>query len=84
MGLELTSYIQAADDSKRTDSPAEHSALSEIVSLVMILRSKYLENALRICSNFAKTEAIMAGTYSLKLFLKKTPGTANHQDRWKT
>ena len=26
--------IQAADDSNRTDSPAEHSALSEIVSLV--------------------------------------------------
>ena len=34
LSLELTSYIQAADDSKRTDSPAEHSALSEIVSLV--------------------------------------------------
>ena len=26
--------MQAADDSKRTDSPAQHSALSEIVSLV--------------------------------------------------
>ena len=26
--------MQAADDSKRTDSPAEHYALSEIVSLV--------------------------------------------------
>ena len=35
MGLELTSYIQAADDSKRSDSPVEHSALSEIVSLVL-------------------------------------------------
>ena len=29
-GLELTSYIQATDDSKRTDSPAKHSALSEL------------------------------------------------------
>ena len=29
--------MQAAGDSKRTDSPAEHSALSEIVSLVMNL-----------------------------------------------
>ena len=38
MGLELTSYIQAADDSKRTNSPAQHSALSEIVSLVFIAR----------------------------------------------
>ena len=36
LGLELTSYIQAADDSKRSDSPVEHSALSEIVSLVYI------------------------------------------------
>ena len=34
LGLELTSYIQAADDSNCTDSPAWHSALSEIVSLV--------------------------------------------------
>ena len=34
LGLGLTSYIQAADDSKRTYSPAWHSALSEIVSLV--------------------------------------------------
>ena len=40
LGLELTSYIQAADDSKRTDSPAEHSALSEIVSLVLFRRQK--------------------------------------------
>ena len=36
LGLELTSYIQAADDSNRTDGPAEHSALSEIVSLVKL------------------------------------------------
>ena len=35
LSLELTSYIQAADDSKSTDSPAEHSSLSEIVSLVL-------------------------------------------------
>ena len=34
LGLELTSYIQAADDSNCTDSPAQHSALSDIVSLV--------------------------------------------------
>ena len=33
MGLKLTSYIQATDDSKRTYSPTKHSALSEIVSL---------------------------------------------------
>ena len=66
-------YIQAADDSKHTDSPAEHSALPEIVSLVMILRSKYLENALRICSNFAKTEAITVWQVHTLLndFLKK-------------
>ena len=38
LGLKLTSYIQAADDSKRTNGPAEHSALSEIVSLVFIAR----------------------------------------------
>ena len=37
LGLELTSYIQAAGGSKRTDSPAEHSALSEIVSLVLTI-----------------------------------------------
>ena len=36
LGLELTSYIQATDDSKRSDSPVEHSALSEIVSLVLL------------------------------------------------
>ena len=28
--------MQAADDSKRSDSPVEHSALSEIVSLVLV------------------------------------------------
>ena len=36
--------------------------------------SKYFQNAL-ICSNFAIIEAIMAGTYSLEWFLKKTPST---------
>ena len=35
LSLELTSYMQAADGLKRTDSPAEHSALSEIVSPVL-------------------------------------------------
>ena len=35
----------------------------------------------RICSNFAIMEAIMAGTYSLKRFLQKTPGTEKHKDK---
>ena len=35
----------------------------------------------RICSNFATMEAIMAGTYSLKRFLQKTPGTEKHKDK---
>ena len=43
MGLELTSYIQAADDLKCTYSPAEHSALSEIVSLVKISHSSHVD-----------------------------------------
>ena len=34
-----------------------------------------------ICSNFAIIEAIMAGTNSLKRFLKKTPGTEKHKDK---
>ena len=34
-----------------------------------------------ICSNFAIMEAIMAGTYSLKRFLQKTPGTEKHKDK---
>ena len=34
--------MQAADDSKRSDSPVEHSALSEIVSLVFFFQSKYV------------------------------------------
>ena len=29
-------------------------------------------------------EAIIAGTYSLKRFLQKTPGTEKHKDKWKT
>ena len=37
----------------------------------------------RICWNFAITEAIMAGTNSLKWFLKKTPGTEKHKDKIK-
>ena len=32
-------------------------------------------------SNFAIIEAIMAGTNSLKRFLKKTPGTEKHKDK---
>ena len=36
---------------------------------------------LRICSNVAIIEAIMAGTNSLKRFLKKTPGTEKHKDK---
>ena len=35
----------------------------------------------RISSNFAIMEAIMAGTYSLKRFLQKTPGTEKHNDK---
>ena len=35
----------------------------------------------RICSNFAIIETIMAGTYSLKRFLKKTPSTDKHKDK---
>ena len=46
----------------------------------MVLQ-KYFENALRICSNLpAIIEAIMAGTNSLKRFLKKPPGTEKHKD----
>ena len=49
MGLELTSYLQAADDSNRTDSPAYHSELSEIVSLVYVsLREILYGLAIRI------------------------------------
>ena len=29
-------------------------------------------------------EAIMAGTYSFKRFIQKTPGTEKHNDKWKT
>ena len=49
----------------------------------MILKtSKYFENALiRIRSNFAIIEAVMAGTYSRKRFLKKTPGTEKLKDK---
>ena len=35
----------------------------------------------RISLNFAIMEAIMAGTYSLKRFLQKTPGTEKHKDK---
>ena len=35
----------------------------------------------RICSNFAIIASIMAGTNSLKRFLKKTPGTEKHKDK---
>ena len=38
----------------------------------------------RISSNFAIMEVIMAGAYSLKRFLQKTPGTEKHKDKWKT
>ena len=38
----------------------------------------------RISSNFAIMEAIMAGTYSLKRFLQKTPGTEKRNNKWKT
>ena len=42
--------------------------------------SKYFQNAL-IYSNFAIIEAIMAGTYSLERFLKKTPSTEKQEDK---
>ena len=35
----------------------------------------------RICSNLAIIEAIMAGTNSLKRFLKKTPSTEKPKDK---
>ena len=35
----------------------------------------------RISSNFAIMEVIMAGTYSLKRFPQKTPGTEKHKDK---
>ena len=35
----------------------------------------------KICSNFAVIETIMAGKYSLKRFLKKTPSTEKHKDK---
>ena len=35
----------------------------------------------RISSNFAIMEVIMAGTYSLKRFLRKIPGTEKHNDK---
>ena len=35
----------------------------------------------RIYSNFVIIEAIMAGTYSLKRFVKKTPSTEKHKDK---
>ena len=61
LGLELTSCIQAADDSKRTDSPAEHSTLSEIVSLV--IDRMLLIRACRICERSVKAQLLsMADT----------------------
>ena len=38
----------------------------------------FQKRAHRICSNFAIIEAVMAGTYSLKRFPKKTPGAEKH------
>jgi len=34
-----------------------------------------------LCSNVAIIEAIMAGTYSLKRFLKNTPSREKHKDK---
>ena len=43
------------------------------------LRFKILpKHSHRICSNFAIIKAIMVGTYSLRRFLQKTPGTEKH------
>ena len=44
--------------------------------------SIFPNHSYRICSNFALIEAIMAGTYSLKRFLKKkTPSTEKRKDK---
>ena len=50
----------------------------------MILKTAFLifrKRSHRICSNFAIMGAIIAGTYSLKRFLQKTPGTEKHKDK---
>ena len=44
------------------------------------LSQKISKRSHRICLNFAIIEAIMAGTYSLKQFLKKAPDTEKHKD----
>ena len=44
--------------------------------------SKYFEIALiEFVQTYTIMEAIMAGTNSLKRFLKKTPGTEKHEDK---
>ena len=43
----------------------------------------FLKRSNRICSNFAIIEAIIAGTNSLKRFLKKTPDTEKHKNKIK-
>ena len=67
--------------------------ISELTDLYKNLSSGFLKNAKklrfkivrkrshRICPNFDIIEAIMAGTNSLKRFLKKTPGTEKHKDK---
>ena len=46
------------------------------------LSQKISKRSHRICLNFAIIEAIiMAGTYSLKQFLKKVPDTEKHKDK---
>ena len=47
------------------------------------LSQKISKRSHRICLNFAIIEAIMAGTYSRKQFLKKAPDTGleKHKDK---
>ena len=50
----------------------------------MILKTcfkKFPKCSHRLCSNFAIIEAIMVGTYSLKPFVKNTPGTEKHKNK---
>ena len=46
LSLELTSYTQESDDSKRTGSSAQRSALSEIVSLVCLVFYSFKNNSM--------------------------------------
>ena len=49
-------------------------------TVFMILKTSF-QNISKTLSQNAIIEAIMAGTYFLKQFLKKTPGTEKHKDK---